>query len=61
MTTRLGHGTVMTNKMYLNYAVYHFGCRGTEKLLGLLCKEESLNAVSIENIKEHMCARGEQN
>jgi len=51
----------MTNKMYLNYTVYHFGCRGTEKLLGLLCKEESLNAVSIENIKEYMCARGEQN
>jgi hypothetical protein len=47
--------------MYLNYAVYHFGCHGTEKLLGLLYKEESSNAVSIKNIKEHMCARGEQN
>jgi len=46
--------------MYLNYAVYHCSCLRTEKLLGLLYKEESLNVVSIEN-KERMCAWAEQN
>jgi len=47
--------------MYLNYAIYHCSCHRTEKLLGLLYKDESLNVVSIENNKEHMCARAEQN
>lgn len=60
-TTRLGHGTAMTNKMYLNYAIYHFICHRTEKLLGPLYGEDSLNAVAIENNKDHMCVRAEQN
>jgi hypothetical protein len=51
----------MTNKMYLNYALYHFSCHRTEKLLGLLYEEESLNAVAIENNEDHVCVRAEQN